>query len=1033
MPKNQSPTTTDRLSSGILQRKAISASGCLGSLYDIHRDCLVEKVNMTTNAQADKSYKLAQCVLINGSTNESWNLLQSIGIQDDLRLSLLLNLAPTVGIAGFMNHHREMNTFTRILYYSYQEKEKHLPEGAGRDVKLANFMKLSTNATHVISGICFGIDAVIILEISCDVNITLIDCVLSKFRSFLSNDNDNTLALTPNEKNMLKLLKNTTVYSNMPALTNIKKIFDIPQRIAIIKKTPHQCRPITYYLRPLNWLYPQYEGKETPFYIFPSDLTKSLEQSVLDLRTLKNNLEISFQETKLTLLSRYLEQHISGSRQQWFDLKENCNKEMKRLSDLIIDYRKSQSGIAEIKKALNDKSQTTLKSKMHELVQQTHDLRAKADLISDLKQKRFDYYNVVEHNVVKSDQEKDLQRKLIKEHQDERIICSSDDLNRSKSERSVKLHSDLIKQRRQNSNLRLIYADFSYCSYKLSDIMILSSTDSNKNKKVSKKKTKRSSTRKSHTSVPPLEKQEPPSPTVTKAETSTLPPSSSSPLPIDNTINILLLGETGVGKSTFINAFVNYLAFDSFEQARSNEPTVLITASFLITTGDDFEEHIIKIVDFDNSNNEDFDHPGQSVTQQCRSYVFPLRHSSGRKLRIIDTPGFGDTRGIDQDDLNIEHILQYINNLTHLNAICFLLKPNASRLNMFFQTCFLQLFSLLGSNAQQNIIFCFTNARSTFYTPGDTAPLLKNMLQSLPMNDIPFNKENAFCFDNESFRYLVALQNGISFNEDDKHEYEMSWLTSVRESNRLLEYISTKLNVYRMQDGMQSIKHAQLEISLLIRPMLEAIRNILRNLILCKKNLQDQSINMCSKPLNYLAARCLSCKSDPIEVAQFWIIPDLPHKIQNDCLECSCAYDQHIPINYILEYEACNDDSNIEEEDDMIDMLDQLCNATVEFAHFLMYVARSTKDDPFWTGLVQMIMDENDFNLQLAEELRIIQKKYEQKMSKMKQNKKNIELTMIYKLMHTIKEYPMIDEQMLAVKQTQETMMEQYEYEVSKI
>jgi len=237
-----------------------------------------------------------------------------------------------------------------------------------------------------------------------------------------------------------------------------------------------------------------------------------------------------------------------------------------------------------------------------------------------------------------------------------------------------------------------------------------------------------------------------------------------------------------------------------------------------------------------------------------------------------------------------------------------------------------------------------------------------------------------------------------------------------------------------MQDGKQSIKHAELEIALLIRPMLETMRNILRNLILCKKNLPDQSISMCPKPLDYLAARCLSCKCDPIEVAQFWIIPDLPHKIRNDCLRCSCAYDQHIPINYILEYEACNDESNIEEEDSMIDMLDQLCNASVEFAHFLMYVADcSTKDDPFWIGLVQMIMDENDFNLQLADELRIIQKKYEQKMSKRKQNKKNNELTMIYNLMHTIKEYHMIDEQMVAIKQTQETMMEQYEYEVPKI
>ncbi len=55
-----------------------------------------------------------------------------------------------------------------------------------------------------------------------------------------------------------------------------------------------------------------------------------------------------------------------------------------------------------------------------------------------------------------------------------------------------------------------------------------------------------------------------------------------------------------MGESTFINAFVNYLKFKTFEQAQSNESVVLMPVSFLLATGDNFEERIMKFGDFDS-------------------------------------------------------------------------------------------------------------------------------------------------------------------------------------------------------------------------------------------------------------------------------------------------------------------------------------------------------------------------------------------------------------------------------------------------
>ena len=217
-------------------------------------------------------------------------------------------------------------------------------------------------------------------------------------------------------------------------------------------------------------------------------------------------------------------------------------------------------------------------------------------------------------------------------------------------------------------------------------------------------------------------------------------------------LNILLLGETGVGKSTWINGFANYLSYATLEEARLNDGITLIASSFSLQDNA-FREVDIHTGEDDNEIQE----VGQSSTQLPQTYSFLA--TEGIAVRLIDTPGIGDTRGIETDKVNMQSILNHIADFEELHGICILLKPNNARLGVMFQFCIRELLTHLHRSACQNIVFCFTNSRCTFFRPGDTLPALKKLLSD-DENDAfrNLNKDMIYCFDNEAVRYLYAVR-----------------------------------------------------------------------------------------------------------------------------------------------------------------------------------------------------------------------------------------------------------------------------------
>nr|CAG8433137.1 656_t:CDS:1 [Entrophospora candida]CAG8533703.1 13627_t:CDS:1 [Entrophospora candida] len=422
-----------------------------------------------------------------------------------------------------------------------------------------------------------------------------------------------------------------------------------------------------------------------------------------------------------------------------------------------------------------------------------------------------------------------------------------------------------------------------------------------------------------------------------------------------NEINILLLGETGVGKSTFINAFANYLNYDNLTDAQSGEMEALITSKFTMMD-ENYEMKTIKIGDDDP--NENADNRGASATQGCKSYPFPV--DDNKIIRLIDTPGIGDTRGIDKDKENFDNILKYISFHKYLNGICILLKPNSSRLNVVFRFCIQELLSHLHKNAKDNIAFCFTNARSTFYRPGETLPALKKQLKDLEDRsgvEIKTNRETMYCFDNEAFRFLAALKNEVKFSETDRQSFAESWKKSADESQLLFKHLATR-KPHKIEDTL-SLNNARKIVLLLCKPLGDIGKLIQDNISIIRdeqnmvenssRSINDLERNKYTKQIKLIPeelghprtvctdANCIKIysignvnmtdhishchKHCYLSGVQTEVInnPALTHcsamKTDGNCKKCSCHWSKHMHITYENRTEFISViDTNIEQQ-----------------------------------------------------------------------------------------------------------------------
>ena len=147
-----------------------------------------------------------------------------------------------------------------------------------------------------------------------------------------------------------------------------------------------------------------------------------------------------------------------------------------------------------------------------------------------------------------------------------------------------------------------------------------------------------------------------------------------------SSISLLVVGQTGSGKTTLLNAFINALM------------DIKIT--------DDFRYKIIV---------ENYNH-SQAFSMTKSVNIYNIKpHGNIPAIKIIDTPGFGDTSGIAQDKIIRDQIADtFMNKLNTINAICFVAQSSNARLTVNQRYIFTSILDLFGKDVQENFVAMLT-------------------------------------------------------------------------------------------------------------------------------------------------------------------------------------------------------------------------------------------------------------------------------------------------------------------------------------